>query len=412
MSSDRHENLTHVSPAPEIPFSAEEYRDRHREIQRRMAVENLDVLYLSSPESRFYVDAFNSDWYQAQSPKSWHALSGVAIKADTDNLIAFEREANVVLAAMTSVADETLILGGDDTRDMVNFVVDSLADAGWLPGRVGIERYSYRPNPAVSELFSNALKARGCEVVDGSDILREVRRIKSPQELEYIREAARIGDVGMRAAAEAIRPGVSELDVYAEIGYAMIKAGGEHPAKAASCASGPRTLCTDAQTSHRKLTHGDVVNIDICGCSNRYHTNYARTFSVGEPSPALKQRVDVAGGMFDEIARAMRPGIGINELTAVMKSFVQEAGVWDERWWIGGYDMGIGFAPDWVGPTIYDPDVDAGEAVFASGTVVNCECDLFLPNRAGLSLVIDTMLFDEQGAELLHTVPRGLNVID
>jgi len=412
MSGDRQDNLTHVVPAAEVPFPTEEYRDRRREIQKRMTALGLDVLYLSAPESRFYVDAFNSDWYQAQSPKNWHALSGVAVKADADNLIAFEREANVVLAKMTSIADETLILGGDDTRDMISFIVDSLSDAGWLPGRVGIERYSYRPNPAVSELFTEALKARGCEVVDGSDILREVRRIKSPRERTYIREAARIGDVGMRAAADAIRPGVTELDVYAEIGYAMIKAGGEHPAKAASCASGPRTLCTDAQTSRRKLRHGDVVNIDICGCSNRYHTNYSRTFSVGEPDPAVQRRVDVAAGMFDEIAAAMRPSIRINELTAVMKAFVQAADIWDERWWIGGYDMGIGFVPDWVGPTIYDPDIDAGETVFAPGTVVNCECDLFLPNRAGLSLVIDTMMFDDEHAELLHSMPRGLNVID
>lgn len=412
MSGDRQDNLIHVVPAAEVPFPTEEYRDRRREIQKRMTALGLDVLYLSAPESRFYVDAFNSDWYQAQSPKNWHALSGVAVKADADNLIAFEREANVVLAKMTSIADETLILGGDDTRDMIGFIVDSLSDAGWLPGRVGIERYSYRPNPAVSELFTEALKARGCEVVDGSDILREVRRIKSPRERTYIREAARIGDVGMRAAADAIRPGVTELDVYAEIGYTMIKAGGEHPAKAASCASGPRTLCTDAQTSRRKLRHGDVVNIDICGCSNRYHTNYSRTFSVGEPDPAVQRRVDVAAGMFDEIAAAMRPSIRINELTAVMKAFVQAADIWDERWWIGGYDMGIGFVPDWVGPTIYDPDIDAGETVFAPGTVVNCECDLFLPNRAGLSLVIDTMMFDDEHAELLHSMPRGLNVID
>ena len=174
---------------------------------------------------------------------------------DHDKVITFEREVNVVLVNMTTIGDDTRILSSDVT--MAEFVAEQLAGEGWLGGSVGIERFSYRPNPAVSEMLFHALEAKGCNVKDCSHILREVRGTKSPLELSYIRTAAAIGDAGMRAAVDTVGAGVTELEVYAEIVSAMIKAGGEAPAKTVSCASGLRTLCTDAQTTRRKIMLGD-----------------------------------------------------------------------------------------------------------------------------------------------------------
>lgn len=408
MTSARAVNLS-LCPEPEIAFPDTEFRHRHHRIRERMAAECLDVLYLTAPESRYYVDGYNSDWYQAQGPAEWHALSGVAIHVDHQKVITFEREANVVLVHMTTIGDDARIFSDDLT--MAAFVADQLAGEGWLGGNVGIERFSYRPNPAVSGMLGEALAAKGCMVKDCSHILREVRSVKSPLELSYVRTAAAIGDAGMRAAMAMIGAGVTELEVYAEIITTMIKAGGEDPAKTVSCASGLRTLCTDAQTTRRKILPGDIVNVDLCGCYHRYHTNYARTFSVGEPHPEVAKRMTIAAGVFDLISATLKPDIPVDELTSVIKNYFVEAGIWEERWWVGGYEMGIAFAPDWVGPFVYDPEIEAGERCFGPGTVVNIESDFFLPNMAGLSLIIDTMVFDDTSAELAHALPQELIVV-
>ena len=408
MPSARDINLG-LCPPPEIAFPDSEFRQRHRRIRERMMEQGFDVLYLTAPESRYYVDGYNSDWYQAQSPADWHALSGVAIHVDHDKVITFEREVNVVLVNMTTLGDDTRILRGETT--MAEFIARELEREGWLGGNVGIERYSYRPNPVVSDLLSASLTEKGCQVKDCSHILREVRSIKSALELSYVRKAAAIGDAGMRAALATIGAGVTELDVYVEIVSAMIKAGGEDPAKTVSCASGLRTLCTDAQTTHRKIVPGDIVNVDLCGCYQRYHTNYARTFSVGEPLREVAERMESAAGAFDVLKGVIQPGIRVDEMTAAVKNYLVEAGIWDDRWWVGGYEMGIAFAPDWVGPFVYDPDVEAGERRFESGTVVNIECDFFLPKMAGLSLIIDTLIFDDDSASLAHSVPQSLLVV-
>ena len=88
MPSARDINLD-LCPPPEIAFPDSEFRQRHRRIRERMMEQGFDVLYLTAPESRYYVDGYNSDWYQAQSPADWHALSGVAIHVDHDKVITF-----------------------------------------------------------------------------------------------------------------------------------------------------------------------------------------------------------------------------------------------------------------------------------------------------------------------------------
>lgn len=409
--SAKQHNLCFRTPELELPFSFEEYRLRLARIRAAMAKAKIDLLYLTSPIGRFYASGFNSDWYQVESPKPWYALGGVAIHVDNEKIITFERQANEVLVRMTTIGEDARILRPGDSRTMAAFIVDSLREEGWLRGTAALEKYSHRPNSAVSAILQEAMEAGGCKVVDGTDIIRDLTIVKSPQELAYVRVAASIGDLMMRAAKTALRAGVTELDVYAEMVYAGAKAGGEHSAKAPSVASGPRTLCTDAQTTRRKLMPGDIVNIDICGCYNRYHTNFARTFSIGEPHPEIAKRIAISAGGFNAAKEALRSGMRADELGRTLRSYYRDAGIWEDRWWVGGYDVGIAFAPDWVGPYVWDPDMES-DRIFVPGTVINCESDFFLPRGAGLSLIIDSIVFDEMAAEFAHATPPDLIVIE
>lgn len=73
---------------------------------------------------------------------------------------------------------------------------------------------SYRPNRRVSERCQVALEAKGCTVVDGTEIVREVRSFKSPAEMVCVEKAARIADIGLEAARETLRPGITELELW------------------------------------------------------------------------------------------------------------------------------------------------------------------------------------------------------
>ncbi|MGY8997248.1 MAG: hypothetical protein ACKVH7_12455, partial [Alphaproteobacteria bacterium] len=95
---------------------------------------------------------------------------------------------------------------------------------------------------------------------------------------------------------------------------------------------------------------------------------------------------------------------------AEMLRFYEDAGIWERRSWIGGYEMGIAFPPAWTGNYVFDPASDIGrDRVFEAGIALNFENQFYLGDHRGLFFMIETVLLDEEGASLLsHEVPYGL----
>ena len=88
-----------------------------------------------------------------------------------------------------------------------------------------------------------------------------------------------------------------------------------------------------------------------------------------------------------------------------------EAGIYDDCYWSGGYELGIAFPPDWVGTYIYDLSMTKETETFAPMSVVNHECNFFASNSAGLSATIETLLFHEDDAHFACSTPRQLQVL-
>lgn len=219
------------------PFPRGEYRDRLHRVRVEMARRGIDVLFLSSPESLYYISGYAAEWYQAQSPdaRGWLPASGIAVHVDHDEFIFFDTGEEEGLIRDTTVTTDARYLfssRGDVFLEqagagMLEWIPRELREEGWLPGTVGLEMWSYRPNRAVSEMFQRELEREGGVVVDGTEIVRELRWIKSPREIAYIEKAAEIADIGMKAAIETIKPGMMELEVYGVVVHAMAEAGGE-----------------------------------------------------------------------------------------------------------------------------------------------------------------------------------------
>ncbi|MDH3688360.1 MAG: Xaa-Pro peptidase family protein, partial [Gammaproteobacteria bacterium] len=352
--------------------------------------------------------------YQAFGPKAWLPASGIAVRVDSDDYMHFEVENEEILAGFTSVSTDLRIFrsSSQPMHSLQEFIINNLKDAGWLKGTAGLEMWSYRPNRGYSEQFQAALEQAGCKVVDATEIVGQVRKLKSAQEIAYTKTAARIGDIGMKAALDFIRPGVTELDVYGEIVNAMAKAGGENPSITMPVSSGGKSACMHALASRKKIMPGDIVNIDLCGVYNRYHSNMARTFSMGEPHSDVAEHLQTITGAKTFVAGIITPGLPVQSLLREIESYYREADIWDDQCWIGGYDLGISFPPDWVGPWYYDVHTDPGDEVFEPGMVCNYEANFYLPQSAGMSMFIETMAVGEDQVEFLHSTPARLFVIE
>lgn len=406
-------------PEMQVPFSLEEYERRRAKVKEAMSSQKIDLLYCSTPESLCYLTGYTSSYYQAESPKEWLPLSGLAIKQDSDRVILFDREEEQVLAPSYTVATDIRVHRPLSRISELEFIIKSLREEGWLKGAVGLEKGSYRPNRVVSEMFQATLEQEGCRVVDGFDIVRNIRAIKSPQEMVYIRAAGKIADIGMKAAIEHIRPGMTEIDLRAEIDYACAKAGGEVSAQPTFVLTGQRTAHPHALASRQIIMPGDIVYIDICGVYYRYHVDVARTLSMGEPHPAVAKQVGLSARAWPAVLlKAIKPNRTFGEVTKAMEEYYTKVGILDDAWWVGGYDLGIAFAPDWPGVFFYGPggfcyadEGDLGDRILP-GMVFNYETAFYLPERAGLSTIIDTIAIGEESAEILSDIPPDLIVIE
>ena len=412
MGQNRDRVLEQCNPAMELGFSLAEYKSRLQVIRRHMAASNIDLLWLTAPESLYYVSGYSCEWYQAQSPKQWPATSGIAVHVDHDDFIMFDTPSEKVMCRFVTCADDIRTFPIDNRRDGIGFIMDELKAEGWLGGTVGMELYSYRPNPAISARFRAAFEATESKVTDGSDILREVRWLKSPQEIAYLEHAARITDIGIEAAKNTIRPGVTELEVYGEIIRAMAKSGGENPAITLPVLSGAKANTGHSLASRKVIMAGEQVNIDVSGVYWRYHANAARSFYVGEPARDVLDYHDRSSGVFDVIASILKPGLTVGELVKAARQYYDEVGIWSDAGWVGGYELGIGFPPDWVGNFVYEMSDFESERVFEAGSCVNFESQFFSPRMSGITYYICTLLFKEDVAELPVRAPRRLVVID
>ncbi len=408
---ERDTAIAGLFPGREPAFAPEEYAARLLRVRERMAAEGLDCLFLSAPESTFYLSGYRSAFTQSgQSPKPWSGTSGIAVHVDRDRPILFDTEREVVMHRAYVDGCDIRHFSAAKTRDGTVFIADELAGLGWLPGTVGLEFWSGRPNRAISERFQQRLEGRGARVRDGSDVLREVRWQKSPAEMALLREAGRIGCAGLRAAGAAIAPGVMEVAVLGEALAAMGREGGEVPAVIPPVLSGTKTGGPHALATDRAIQADEPVVVDLAGVTKRYHANLARTWWTGKPRAEDARIGQAAAASLQVLQDTLKPGISGGDLAREMMRYYEDAGLWGRRSWLGGYEMGIAFPPAWTGNYVLDLFSGLGhDRVFEPGIAFNVENQFFLEGHRGLFFMIETVLLDETGVHLVsQDVPCGL----
>lgn len=395
----------------ELPFPEDEFRDRFERVRAAMDAQGIALLFVTAPESLYYLSGFQCEWYQGQSGRAFAPTSGLAIHVDHDRYIHFETPSEAILTAIGTVSSDVRIFPLESRRNGLQFVLQELEAEGWLCGTAGLELYNYRPNPVIAGQYRDGFAARGMAVVDATDLVRDLRHIKSPLEMEALHEAARIADVGMAAAKDAIQPGVTELEVFGAFTSAMSKVGGEFPGILPPVMSGFRSNCLHPLVSRKTIERGERVNVDLCGVYKRYHCNIARGFWVGEPPSEVARLHAQSIEAFEIIRSMLAPGLQIKLLLEAVSEHYASTGILDEAYWSGGYELGIAFPPDWVGAFIYDLTMTGDDEVFKPMTAVNHECNFFGPGGSGMSATIETFLFHKDCAEIACKTPRDLQVL-
>ena len=390
------------------PFSDDEYADRLTRCRRAMSTMGIDLLWTGWPDAMLYLHGYEITWYRpSRLPRT-----GTALHVDHDKQILLGGEDTVFSAAINRRP-----LSGRSERDFADAIASILKDEKWLtPGTVvGLELRRYLPTPMMARALEAAFAAAGASIVDGTDVIGRVRAIKSPVEIAAFEQAARIADIGIRAVAEALVPGVTSAELYAAAYCAMAKMGGEVAAISQAVQPGrPRT--THLLPSRREIQAGESFAFDLAGVYKRYHANLDRTFIYGDPDPELVRIHKAAMGALDVLRVSAKAGTTVSAVNRALRDYYKEMDVWKYHIEPLGYELGAALPPDWCGDFwFYVSNEEDDGRVFEANMVTNYENRFRRDDPAAPSDLVahtrDTVVYTPTGARILSAIPCDLIVV-
>jgi methionyl aminopeptidase len=174
--------------------------------------------------------------------------------------------------------------------------------------------------------------------------------IKSPAEVEIMREAGRINATVLAAVKELLQPGVTTADLNAAAEDVLrnhgcispFKGYGHPPYPASITVSINRELVHGIPSKKRKLKAGDIVSIDCGTIFEGFVGDSAFTAGVGEISPQAQQLLEVTEGALYAAIEQMRPGKRTGDVSAAIQNYVESRGFYVTREYTGhgvGRDM-------------------------------------------------------------------------
>jgi len=305
-------------------------------IKSRMEKEGIDVMILRNPENVLYISEY---W----PVTGWSVL-------------VFKSTGEATLI----VPESELIFTKDSwVKDIRTYPTEKL-DKVWNPyehiekllkeieipkgSRIGLElsfetiatnnvcgEVSFASTPT----FELIKKTLGTEVVDITQMLHELRMVKTEQEIKKLKLANEIAIIGLEAAREALHEGVRESEIAAEcekaieiegIGYKGVVRRARGFAFVMSGRNSARAWYPYNISSSRKIKRGDVVLIELNVFADGYWSDLTRTWVVGTPTELQKDVVDAINAAIDNVVKNEKGGMPASEVDKLARSVIEEMG--------------------------------------------------------------------------------------
>lgn len=371
-----------------VHFTREELASRRAKTCRALATRGLDGLLIFRQESMYYLtgyDTFGYVYFQCL----YLGVDG--------RMTLLTRSPDLRQAQHTSVIENIRIwVDREDARPAYT-LREILKDHGCQGKNLGVEWDAYELTAHNGRALDTAL-FNFCKLTDASRVVSELRLIKSPAEIDYVRKAAELADDAWREAVRLTRAGAFEGEILAGMQSAVFRGGGDDPANEYIIGSGRDALLCRYYSGRRRLDPQDQLTLEFAGAYRHYHSCLMRTICVGRV-PGLQRRMyNVAHEALLACEAAMQPGKPMGDVFDAHARVLDDAGMKEHRLNACGYSLGTTFAPNWMDwPMFY-----AGNSVIMQpGMVFFLHMAIFdSPNNLAMTLG-RTSLVTAQGAEPL-----------
>jgi Xaa-Pro aminopeptidase len=272
----------------------------------------------------------------------------------------------------------------------------------------------------------------GWVLADISSLVLDQRAVKDEDEIAATRRAAAVADAGHRALPQAAAPGVTELELAAQVERAMRLAGheGYQPLRQPGARGGGVLLMSGENlavrgghglvvtgaglssgspygVSRRELREGDLIVLDIGSTSGGYTADESRSFVLGRPTEVQRALFAVAWQAEEAVLDLLRPGVPIATVYAAAEAVVDRGA---PPSFAPGSLILPGFIGHGIGLELDEPPVlwPGGDTCLREGLVLAIEVEVSAPEQGFMTKLEDTVVIRSAGCEVLTHAPRGL----
>ena len=378
-------------------FTAQEYADRQARATQAVADAGLDALIMFAPESHYWIcgyDTFGFAMFQA-----------LVLTANGD-LHLLTRLPDWRQAQLTSTLkdDEIHIWAEKEGVLPTDDLMALLKRLGVANGKLGYESQT----AGLTDFNGRMLRAALPDLVDGTEIIRALRRVKSDAEITMHRKAAKLSDDAMDAGMAATHPGAFEGDILAAMQGAVFKGGGDYAGNEFILGSGPGALLCRYYSGRRHLDAQDQMTWEWAGAYARYHAAMMRTVVIGEPNDWQRHMHAAATEALEACEEAIRPGDPMGNVFDAHARVFDAHGLHHARSQACGYAMGAVYNPIWVEfPMFYE-----GNPLIMQKNQVFFLHMILMDSEAGQAMCYGhSVLVTDNGVERLSKQPLDLLVV-
>jgi Xaa-Pro aminopeptidase len=406
---DELERLHNRFPYPR--FSNAEYERRYNNIRTMMRELRLDCLLIIGGSA-----AYGRCWF------NFRYVTNMMGKAEMANYCFFPKEGEPAVvtrpghslagAMLARTAVRKVIVG---SPSVLGAIVSEIKERGYDKGRTGIVEYDpYTSIPKNHwDFFTANLPLT--EFVFVTKEFIAMRLLKSAEEIQALERSAELGDVGIRAMQEHVKPGMTEGEVFGIVHEAVLKAGGEMGMiQLGSCSMlDPDINDQRPRPVERVIGNRDIINSELGIFYNGYEAQCGKPVVTGEPTAEYREMFDIVLQGYNRLVPTLYAGKSSVDSSDAMK-FILDT----DYEFYGGFLQGMLGANPRHEPQIgfdrvqsaedrylYGPD---GRLVYQVGHVFTLQMHIVdKQHRKGLFLG-DFFAIEENGPRCLNKFPPQL----
>ena len=296
-----------------------DYAERRRKLAGRMRERGVDLLFLAPSSDLEYltgVERMIPTFGQSQYAHGW--VAGAFFRPEREPVFVLPRMMTLFDVAGELPGELVVVNERDDGPALFASAARGLGPTATLAvgDRVWAE--------TVLQLTDALAPER---IVTGSALVNELRRVKTPEELEVMERACGVADAAMAAVAPRVRPGATMLELVEEVEHALRSHGSRVPSFTTHVFTGFGEGKSSAdETRTVPVAEGDVVMFDFGAVVDGYCSDFGRTVCVGEPEDEVRTAHALVLAAQEAGRAALRPGVPASEVNRACREPIEEAG--------------------------------------------------------------------------------------